>query len=609
MESGLDPKTCRVDYGQQLQPPEGYTLDSAITTTYTLDLDTLLAVPVALCFSDTLEGELSGEKLALLEAVGQLKGKLKVFYQAGKIKIPQAYNRLFVLLEPWLQPVMPQGGENSSFHPKMWLLRFVSPEDAVRYRLLVLSRNLTFDRSWDLAASLDGELQDDEIASSEAGGWLDFISGLLEQTDDFSPAERFLEELPCIRWQKPQKLYDPRLSAGGPGLGAPVELHNTNDGLLVCSPFLKDSQGDIKALDALAKYAPDGKRWLFSRSEELDVIGPEKLKNWECFSMNSNVVDGEERLEIGTSRHNLHAKLIVVQRGDTSHWHLGSANATSAALGDLNGAEPRNTELMLRLSGKVWDIGPMILMEQWLGGEQKNSSGLFKPHEFTTIAEEESESEGVNLRTIAFRLLKAKWALHATLQNNGLYSIELKIEGLQSLFEEVCVRVGQLGIPDSYKAIDTALEWFNVNLSQISVLLPVMIENQKTYEREYLVIQATLQLPEGCDRERQILEQLIDGEDKFLNYIRLLLQRQPDKSEWLGFDRAASQGDSINALFGNSPLFEQLMEAAARHTDSLLRIKKLLERLAETEVAIPEAFTRLWSHFDQEITTLAGKRR
>ena len=39
------------------------------------------------------------------------------------------------------------------FHPKCWLLRFAPEYDdePVRYRLLVLSRNLTFDRSWDVA--------------------------------------------------------------------------------------------------------------------------------------------------------------------------------------------------------------------------------------------------------------------------------------------------------------------------------------------------------------------------------------------------------------------------------------------------------------------------
>ena len=51
----------------------------------------------------------------------------------------------------------PQGGV---FHPKFWLLRYL-PQDSggpARYRLLVLSRNLTYDRSWDTMLRLDASL-------------------------------------------------------------------------------------------------------------------------------------------------------------------------------------------------------------------------------------------------------------------------------------------------------------------------------------------------------------------------------------------------------------------------------------------------------------------
>lgn len=152
--------TDRLDYGNQLRSPPGYTLHSAITTTFSLDLETLAAVSLALTLDQTLEkeeeGELSGERVALLESIDQLQGRLMVFYQRGNIKVPDKFNRLFTLLEPLLVPVMALEGADgafASFHPKIWLLRFTAlDEDGEdRWRLLVLSRNLTFDRSWDLA--------------------------------------------------------------------------------------------------------------------------------------------------------------------------------------------------------------------------------------------------------------------------------------------------------------------------------------------------------------------------------------------------------------------------------------------------------------------------
>ena len=40
----LNPNNDRLDYGQVLAPPSNYKLDFAIGTTYSLDLDALVAV-------------------------------------------------------------------------------------------------------------------------------------------------------------------------------------------------------------------------------------------------------------------------------------------------------------------------------------------------------------------------------------------------------------------------------------------------------------------------------------------------------------------------------------------------------------------------------------
>jgi len=52
------------------------------------------------------------------------------------------------------------------FHPKVWALRFIAGDGAIGYRVLCLSRNLTFDRCWDTVVTLDGELTDRSNAIS-----------------------------------------------------------------------------------------------------------------------------------------------------------------------------------------------------------------------------------------------------------------------------------------------------------------------------------------------------------------------------------------------------------------------------------------------------------
>ena len=94
--------------------------------------------------------------LALLEGAERIAGRLLVFTDAGHIQAHRRpHSRLCSLLERIIVEVAaPSGG---AFHPKMWALRFNRARRRTRcLRLLVLSRNLTRDWSWDVALTLAG---------------------------------------------------------------------------------------------------------------------------------------------------------------------------------------------------------------------------------------------------------------------------------------------------------------------------------------------------------------------------------------------------------------------------------------------------------------------
>ena len=443
---------------------------------------------------------------------------------------------------------------------------------------------------------MDGEVSRESLYSSHQG-WDLLVRDLLLQDPSFEPGKVIRKELGRINWQPPEHFRDPRILAGGPGYGRPLDMLSPNDSIMVVSPFLKDSVGDVAALDELAHLAPEGNRWLLSRGEELDEIGPEKLEGWSCFSINSDVVDGEERLEIGTGRQNLHAKLIVVERGNTCHWHLGSANATAAALGSGD-ANPRNTELMVRLTGKSQAIGPSALLSQWVD-EDNSSNGLFVAHQFEERAESDGESERDLFRVLSFGLVKANWTLSAREAelDPTLFEVALSVDEMPELPEGLSVEVGLLPIRGSYQSLQNVTCWNNMNINQLSAFVAVRITSEESSKTEHLVIQAGLELPAGTDRDRRIMEQLVDTEDKFLNYIRLLLQRHPDKNEWFSFDGTGDQTGALATLFGDSPIFEQLMLAAARDPEVLERIQKMMDRLEGTSVPVPERFAQLWAYF------------
>jgi len=66
--------------------------------------------------------------------------------------------KLYNLVDSMVEVVSPPN-ERSSFHPKVWFLRFDS--DSLNatpvFRLVTMSRNLTIDLKWDIAVTLNGE--------------------------------------------------------------------------------------------------------------------------------------------------------------------------------------------------------------------------------------------------------------------------------------------------------------------------------------------------------------------------------------------------------------------------------------------------------------------
>lgn len=611
----LEPKQDRLCYGEQLTPPEGFDFDSAIATSYSLDLDALLAVPIALCFKDTLDGELKGERLALLEAIGQVKGKLKVFYQKGNISYPPKFNRLYTFLEPCLHAVVPEGGAFSSFHPKLWLLRFVevvegSKKPSVRYRLIVLSRNLTFDRGWDVAVTLEGKLGTTKAQPFAMQELQELLTKLLLQDKSFSPGATMLQELEKVDWDLPEHFRDFQMLIGGGDSGRPLHFENEHyDEILVVSPFLKSTGGGVAALDWLARYASDKTRILCSRAEELDAIGADKLAGWQCFAMNPDIVSGEERNEIGGDAdkkeirvQNLHAKLIVVAANGKAIWHIGSANATTAALGEGNNSAPRNTEAMLMLTGLSTKLGPQVLRKEWM---PETGVKVFTQHEFSESVIETDESQVQLIRKTVHKLISAQWQLNAKLDASATaYTLILKVSIDSELHnhmvnDKVMVTVGQLDIA-GIRGLASEMTWEGVKLSSISALIPLTVKVIGSDLEKRLIIAAKLFIEGGDIRHQQIMKELVDTPAKVLDYIRLLLQVTPDKNQWLTFESQSNAAIGDFFLAG-SPILEQLLLASSRHPSVLTRMQSAIKHLTQAGADIPQEFLDLWKHFEKEI--------
>ena len=143
-------------------------MEVAVGTTYSLNLTALLLAPLSFALFDQANSDEIGtvDPIRLLEAVRRYADHTTVFCQAGGIHVPSQYRSILTFVEDSVLEVMPPH-EGSIFHPKIWALRFVDQQGQRLHRVLVLSRNMTLDRSWDTALVLD-EAEDGGIDAAPA---------------------------------------------------------------------------------------------------------------------------------------------------------------------------------------------------------------------------------------------------------------------------------------------------------------------------------------------------------------------------------------------------------------------------------------------------------
>ena len=347
----LDPEQ-RTLYGANLQPPAGYVFDAAVATTFSLDFETALAVPVSLAlFAAENRDDILSHPLALLEGAERIAGRLVVFTDAGHIQASaRPHSRLCSLLERIIVEVAaPQGG---AFHPKMWALRFtpLRPEDPARLRLLILSRNLTRDRSWDIAATLDGVITKQPKAVNRPVA--DFLRQLPDLATVGAPdgtktlVDDLAEDIRRAEWSLPEPFQSVSFAVNGLG-GKPWRPEHCVR-LGVVSPFCDD-----QTLSMLAGLASAEKPIFIGRSDELAQVPGATLDGFARVAVLDEMAateDGEE--EDAAALQGLHAKAFIAERGWDTAITVGSGNATRPAL--LTGS---NVEIFTTLTGKRSRVG------------------------------------------------------------------------------------------------------------------------------------------------------------------------------------------------------------------------------------------------------------
>ncbi|PQO37846.1 hypothetical protein DTL21_07855 [Bremerella cremea] len=592
----LDVKQNRLDYGRLLVPPEGFQLSQAVATTYSVDLDTLLSIPVALYYAQTLEGELLGKDVQIIHAIHETAKRLKVYHQKGQLHVPQVAKDIYAYLENSLIPILPQN-EFTSFHPKTWVLRYQHTEDVnhIVFRLLVLSRNLTFDRSWDVAACLDGPLTDTSHANTQP--LVDFHRWL-HGVHPFPNGESFLAELQRVAFELPEGFDQFALHPIGiPGYTAnPVARKRATD-LLCLSPFLHP-----KALETIRQNVTSTAE-LLSRRIELERLPPKLLQQFSSYWLTDMVVDGERlnSSEEGATEpveQNLHAKVFLFDEADHTTWFLGSSNATQAAF-------TRNTEFLIELLGTAPATRRERIRKQLL--ENPDIGELFIPFQPEQGGQttEEDESQKQAIRTLEFKLLAAEAAAHVSLaENQTNYDLQLKIDLREIHVDEamgVSVRPFVRGLADQPLQLGefNTLLFPNISETSLSQFFQFTISEGDLVLRAFLTRIKVAGLPDS--RLDNIFKSIINSRDKFFAYLRFLLADDLSKDDLeldLGSEGKTDTGNGGEWQF-DMPIFEQLLITASRNPKRLLEVDRIITRLYEEneDCVIPGDFLSMWEVF------------
>ncbi|KNX38857.1 phospholipase D family protein [Luteipulveratus halotolerans] len=573
----LDP-TMRHLLLDGLRPPQGSHVDSAVATTFTLDLSAALLPPIAFTSFGLEDG--TSDPVVLLESIRRAADRVTIFCQAGMIGVPQQAPDLVAFLEPMVHQVAPPRG--GLFHPKMWLLKFVDDAGTPTYRLLVMSRNLAHDNSWDLIVRLDSTgLADTD--REENDDLFSFVSELARTPGLASHRRRAIAALARdvrrVEWELPEgieSLTFHHLRAGS----EPIDWRATR--ACVISPFVND-----EGLQTVTEHASE--RHVVARPGQLDLLKPDTVSGLQTYvldpasgSIPSDADDFTKDPESTSTDKlgmlaDLHAKLYVLEPAG-SRWSrarvlIGSANATSAALAS-------NVELMVEMVGAAKEfgvdsvIGPDAPMRPLIQSYPTEGG-----HQLGDRDDLEAKVESA-VRMIA----SLPHSIVVEPDDNGSHTLRLTVDGSYPHRDEWECEVGLLTRPGRTRqvALGTSpqLEFDGVPTADVTAFVTVRVSAPMDVVVSTVVVADLDGAP--TDRLDQVIARQIDTPDKLMRLIRMLLDfGNPALLAELTASNTADGTGSWAA--GSAGELEMVLRALATNPKAIDSIDDLIRRLERTE--------------------------
>ncbi|MBR6179139.1 MAG: hypothetical protein IKQ70_14845 [Bacteroidales bacterium] len=594
----FEPKHNRLSYGELLSPPPEFVLEKAVCTTYSLDLQTLVASTIALGLGEATDSELAKSPINLLYALQKVTDKMLVFCDSSHIYSIEAKkrNRFFGLLEKTVVPVsLPKKSKNvfPSFHPKCWIVQYKHVEDSTKrkYKFIILSRNLTFDRSWDISCCLDGIETNNHIEDIQTQRLIGFITFLKSQINSNDPDQEYkyqfinelIKNLSNVKFSTDDtKFTDFEILPIGTG-----QYDINQDSLFsasyvskicVMSPFV--SKSVIKRL--LCRVSGYYTQNLITRESELPKI--KSLTGYfKTYCLKDYIVDGEDIISesdnVNPMKEDIHAKIYFMQTlGGEKTLYIGSMNASE------NGAN-RNVELLLKLKANNYSPDDFI-------NEIKDD--YLKQIDLESISTDVMPDKNNEFDNTLKHLCRLDLSADVINLNDANYNVEISIPNYTD--NGLKLQITPFFAKGISKDISSFFVIEGLSLGQLSEFYIIT-----DGENERIIKIPTDNMPEG--RERNIITSIISSKKKLSEYIAFVLGDDVLSSfadEVLDIiDGDFEDGNNTNKSDKNDdmiPIYERMLKTSVTNPDRLKEIESIIQMIDDESIVTPD-FKKLYETF------------
>lgn len=601
-----DSNCDRTDYNIILMPPDGYKLDKAIGTTYSLDLEALTAVAICLGLSEETDSKLMQNPISMLNALQKVSDKIILFCEAGQIKAPLKPTALSILLEKMVVEVaLPkdrQLGRYPAFHPKTWVLSYVNKDGDKKYRFVVMSRNLTFDRSWDVSFSMDSSrMVRQKRKTKPIINFLDFLSGSVSNNVKDAGKKRTLirnmqVELADVSFSLDSKEFGENFEILPLGIGKNAyqmsedvlfstdrnSADSTFHELVVMSPFLSESV--IADFNIAERGLSDSKRTLITRRSELSKLKEMDTDNFTIYVLKDEIVDGEDAIsDVMTDKmkQDIHAKIYIRRKYADVDLYLGSMNASYSAIN-------KNVEMMLWLGTKNKYLnGEKFLKDIFCGP----ADDVKNPFEKVTVMDAVQDIDGDNKNALEQKikeLCRAKRKATITEDNYGKYKVTVEFPGVTS---DKTIMVSPFNSKQEHTLCEK-IKFTELEILQLSEFYELTAKEGED-EIHRIIMIPTIGFPE--DRESAVVNSIVKDRASFVEYIAFVL----------GDDYLASMlekkqiGESGIFQHSNDAmpvLYEKMLKTSVEEPERFRDIGYVLKMVTDKEI-IPDEFRELYDTF------------